>query len=243
MTHLDVLRYKAQGHPPPWKAEPPLESRTPGPKRRSNRMKAFGGNPFYEYTVGVNLTVLSGTVTRPPVWHGRKGAERVWFRMRVPNRDRAGQNLYISVRSKGPMGLFVYENVCAGDVVAVSGQLWTARIPRAAIKLNKSGMYVFVDAERVTSAYPALIDQDPRYVRVRADLWNRFCELLSDENLPLVPEARAKELQARFDKLAGLRDDEENADDVDDLVKSDPGDPDPGTSKEHRDETDLGQHP
>jgi hypothetical protein len=233
-TLSDVARYKAQQHPPAWKNDEPLDSRTASPKRRNKRARAFGGNPFYEYTVGTNLVVLSGIVTREPRWNGRKASERVWFRMKVPNKDRPGQNLFVSVRTKGPMGLFVYENISKGDTVAVTGQLWTARMPRKVIKLSHSGMYIFVDAERVSGSYPVLIDQDPRYLRVRADFWNRICSLLSDEDLPLVPEKIKKDLLRRFDKAAGFSDDDLGED-----VANDPLDPDPATLKEPPDATDL----
>lgn len=231
---MDLLRYKAQQHPPKWKNEPPLENRTAGPERRNSRMKAFGGNPFYEYTVGQNLVVLSGYVTRHPRWSGKRGDERVWFRMKVPNQDRPGQNLFVSVRVRGPQAVHVYENVCKGDVVAVTGQVWTGRMPLSAAKLSKSGMYIFVSGERVSGSYPALIDTDPRYMRIRADFWNHLVSLLNDGSLPLIPEQHKRELLERFDKLAGFSDDSDFSEDV----GEDPLDPDPGTAKERTSDDD-----
>lgn len=203
-------RITSKQHPPIWRRSE-LNSAPPRKKaRRHPRNRQFGSNQLFEYCLATNFVMLTGKVTREP----REMADGifVWFRMVVPNQDNERQRLFITVRTRKDVAIHVWENVAVGDEVAVVGQLWTAKRQRV--------QFVFVDAERVSCSYPVQLDLDARFVRVRADLWNRMAAMVEDAPAAKVPERKKRKLLADIARLTGMDVTIEEAGDHDDLDSS-----------------------
>jgi len=203
--------------PPPWQGTEAIDSLPSAEKFRKQRRSAFGSNPHYEYALGTNLVLLTGTVTRDPVCRGSGSKQFVWFRMCVADQDSIGRRLFIPVRCTRLQGAFAWQNIVAGDQVAVVGQMWSAR--------RSGSQFVYVHAERVSPNFPVLADIDPKYVRVRSDLWNRIAELMGGDDLPLIPNKRAEELLRRFAEERGIGDDEGVQDAAEDAAAKPPETP------------------
>lgn len=204
--------------PPPWRDTVPLASRTRAAKWRKQRSMAVGSNPYYEYARNQNLAVQFGNVVREPVWFGQSGKEQVWFRIQQVDQDQRRRKLFLPVRCRGALAVFVYENVAKGDDVAVVGRLWSASSQKVVSEtMSERRQFVYLDAERVSGSWPVVLDYDSRYIRVRLDLWNRISSALPGQ-LPLVPERRRQELLERWKQIreeAGLPDDGLDDDDLD----------------------------
>lgn len=198
-------------YPPGWDQNPPLRETPPSELTRRRRNFAIGANPHYEYGLGHNLFVATGKVHREPTVRGAKGRERVWFRICVPNQDRRGQWLFLPVSCSHALATHVYENISKGDIVAVVGRLWTGRITSPKSEMRKV-QFTFCQAERVSCAYPVQLDLDPRYVRVRQDVWARAAEALGEVPATKIPEKKKQEL---LDQLAQFVEDADDAGDDD----------------------------
>lgn len=223
--------------PPYWKGSESIASKPPASEVRRQRHAALGWNPHYEYSVGQNMIFVTGRCTRSPKVSGFKDREMVWFRVCVPNFDNPGQKLFVPVRSRGALAIHAYENVMKGDDVAVVGRLWSGKMYRPMRKGQNPQwrQFTFIDAERISSAYPIQLESDPRYIRVRIDLWNRMCCLAPDMQANDVPARRRADLVKQWEDVArwyaGF---EPNVDD-------DEGDPDPSAQREpHEHEDSVG---
>lgn len=187
-------RITSKQHPPIWRQS---ERNAPRPRTKAKRHPRYGmlgNNPLFEYCLATNLTMLTGKVTREPVVAGMH--QMVWFRIVVPNQDNERQRLFLTVRARGDLAEHCYENVGVGDEVAIIGQLWSAK--------RHNRQFVFLEAERVSSAYPIQLDRDARFVRVRSDLWNRMASLVEEAAAAKVPEPKKRKLLADIARLTGI---------------------------------------
>lgn len=215
---------------PRWQGSEDLGvDKEPVPKDKRVRRNRSIGSQRYRYAMAHNLCVLTGRITREPKVGGKEPERATsWFRLCVPNQDHPRQALFISVRARRQLAMHVLQNLQMGDEVAVIGRLWSARMFRP----SKPGgtpfwrQFVYVDAETISGSYPLQIDRDPRFVRVRTDLWNRVCQAVPEIGGLQVPESvRANALQ-RWRQLLGEYDP-----DIDETGGSDAGDPDPSSQR------------
>lgn len=227
--------HRPKQYPPNWKNSERVSSHPPAVAHRKNRHAAMGWNSLYEYGTGMNFAMFTGKVIRKPMAAGFKHKEMVWFRLSVPNLDNPGQKLFISVRARGALAHHVWENIARGDEVGVTGRLWSMRMFRPLPKLGPKvwRQVIYVDAERVSGSYPVQLDYDSRYLRVRADLWNRMCSLVPDMAEQKIPARQRRDLMAVWDEVSAMYTGVEPEVDVD------MGDPDPSADKEPEDENDA----
>lgn len=192
-------------YPPQWEHSETLQAPKISPEERMMRAKHIGNHSPFEYCIGHNFVFVTGKVTRKPRLVGSTKTKQTWFRMCVPNQDLRDQKLFLTVRCKNELGLVIMENLQIGDIVAVVGQTWTAK-PGSRRKHPVN----YLLAERISSPFPVAIDSDPRFVRVRWDLWNRIVKIIGRHDLRAVPpRARAKLLE-KFAEYGGLGDDPTN---------------------------------
>lgn len=210
-------------HPPSWRDSVSLRSRPRGEFERKRRSLSIGWNPHYEYCRGMNMVLFSGTVSRDPRWWGQQRQEWVWFRLHVVNQDNPRQRLYVSVRCRGEMAVHAWTNLAVGDEIVVIGQMWSAR----RVIEGQSKQFSFVVAERISSAYPVQLDTDPRFVRVRVDLWNRVAALLEEAPAAKVPNKQKEMLLRKLRQITGL-----DATIDDEVGDKDQLDPDPSSHKD-----------
>lgn len=215
--------HKPKQYPPHWKNSESIAAKPPAQEWREARNAAVGYNPVYEYGLGHNLTVLTGTCTREPKLAGHERHQFCWFRLCVQNQDHRRQALFIPVRSRGDLAVHCWENVAVGDQLCVVGRIWTGRMYRPVRGKGPSiwRQFVYLEAERVSSSYPVQLDRDPRYVRVRQDLWNRMCQLAPEGSEMQIPANRRQELLDKWKEAAGWYDGIETE------VDQDEGDQDP----------------
>jgi len=173
------------------------------PPTQARRLERDGnvGNQLYEYVDGQNFIFVTGRVIKPPRIVGKRTKEFVWFRMRAPNPDNPGQNLFVSVRARAALGYSIWENIGVGDLVAVVGRLYSAKVAK--------GQFNYIVAERVSGSFPVHVERDRRFVRVRVDLWNRITKVVGDVDLLVVPPKVRRDLLELFGKQAGWEDDVE----------------------------------
>lgn len=224
--------HRPRQYPPKWKGTSRVKNHPPPLRQRRKRNSSIGWNPLYEYSLGINLVMLTGRVTREPRVAGFKHHEMTWFRISVPNQDNPGQKLFISVRCRGALAHHAFENVAKGDDVAVVGRIWSMRM----FKPTERGgqpiwrQVIYLDAERVSGSYPVQLDYDSRYIKIRIDLWNRMCRLVPEMAEDQIPARERRELYDLWDQAA------EWYAECHDEVADDMGDPDPSTDKEPPDE-------
>jgi len=177
-----------------WEHSHNWASKVRGRRERLRRSKIVGSNDKYYYHIGQNLNLYSGKVVRPPRPAGLPGKEFVWFRIGVPNQDRRGQWLFLPVRCQGALAYYVYSTIDHGDVVTVVGRLWSGKMPEEGKKGGKMRQFNWLQAEMVSGSHPVAIDKDPRYVKVRVDLFNRLCSLTEDMHPHRIPIPFQREL-------------------------------------------------
>lgn len=194
--------HRPKQYPPNWKGSESISAKPPAEEHRRERNKAIGHNPFYEYGLGHNLCVLTGTCTREPKLSGPEAREFCWFRISVQNQDHRSQWLYIPVRARGELAIHAWENVAVGDTIAVVGRIWTGKMFRPYRGTGPSiwRQFIWLEAERLSSTYPVQLDVDQRYVRVRVDLWNRMCQMAPEHGELEVPSNRRRDLAAEWEK-------------------------------------------
>lgn len=171
-------------------------------------MRTYDG--FFEYSVGMNIVFLTGYVVDDPQILGKGAGEFIWFRLAVPNPDYSKQWLFISVRSRAQLGHTIWENVHKDDVVAVVGRIYSGSKKRDDANLNAEKQFSYVIADRVSGCFPVQLEKDPRYVRVRTDLWNRIAALVPECDARVLPPAARRDLLALFGKKAGWEEDVED---------------------------------
>lgn len=156
--------------------------------RRANR----------EHHIGLNFCMLSGYVIRAPRSHRQEGKGSVWFTLFVPD-PTSDQKLYVSVVVHGSQAIKVWENLAHADEVVVMGRLYSfAFIPRGEDELKR---FSYIEAHRVSPRCPVQLDADPRYIRVRADLFSRVTSLLEITPDDQIPDNAKEELLAVLKKL------------------------------------------
>jgi hypothetical protein len=151
------------------------------------------------YPLGENFCFLVGKLLTEPKNTKNKV---VWFSLLVPDLARPPQKLVIPCACRRRMdenygkyarydstmnnsvAQFAWDNLAEGDEVAVTGKLWTA-YEQGTYKHN------FIDVLQISSSLPTMPERDPRYVRVRVDLWNRVCKSIPDMDPYEVPENMA----------------------------------------------------
>ena len=181
----------------PWVHAADWQDRVRSKKERLRRDFQVGsGSTRYSYALGMNFCVLSGRVVRRPMTAGLKRREWVWFRLGVPNQDRRGQWLFIPVRTSGALAYFTFANIDKGDTVCVMGRMWTGSIrPKGPDgRRTERKQFTFLVAEQVSPSHPVLMDKDPRYVRVRIDLFNRMASASEEMHPMRIPEANRRDL-------------------------------------------------
>jgi hypothetical protein len=156
---------------------------------------------LYNHSVGHNFVFFSGIVVKAPAVWGRRTTEEVWFRLQVQRMDEPNDKLFVSVSARAQLGRTIWENLHVGDVAAVTGRMRTGRA--GAHQFN------YVVADRVSGNFPVKLDSDPRYMRIRTDLWNRIAKLVGDQDLEVIPPKARQDLLALFGKHAGWGDDVE----------------------------------
>lgn len=161
-------------------------------------MKRVNRRADREHHIGLNFAILSGYVLRSPRSMRQEGKGSVWFTLYVP--DPTGDNkLYIPVVTNGPQASKVWENLAQGDEVVVMGRIFSfAFIPKGDDELKR---FSFVEAHRVSPRCPVQLDADPRYIRVRADLFSRVTSLLEATSSETVPDQVKDELMTTLKKL------------------------------------------
>ena len=186
-------------HPADWEGGDGVEpDKKPAFKPRKDRALRVGFNQDFEYCLGQNLFVASGRVTRDVKAFGN-AIPTTWFRLHVPNQDIRGQHCFISVKSRGDLAQFVVDNVAKGAVVVVVGKMVSGTVGK-----DENRRFIhYVLAERISSSFPEQWDSDRRFVRVRADYWNRVCAMLEGLEGKAVPELKRMELLTRFAEMAG----------------------------------------
>lgn len=167
--------------------------------------KSLGiGTRLFEFCLGQNLCVFTGRVTRVPLpIKSRDDGLAAWMRMCVPNQDNHKQRLFLSVRISGALAQHAIDNVQDDDVVAVVGRLWTKKRRVRGTDGTVERPFQYLEAERLSSNYPVQLDRDPRFVRVRHDLWNRVASLVGRDDLMEIPEDKRAELLKLFGQMAG----------------------------------------
>lgn len=178
---------------------------------RQRRDVSVGYNRHYEYAVGINFIQLSGKVTREPQvrGEGRWKQTTVVFRLSVPNQDNPAQWFFTTVRCRGALAAWAWKNITKGDIVMVVGRIWTgtqAKHSEDGELIDKRSLPIVI-AERISSSYPVQVDNDPRFVRVRRDLWERAGEFLRDVDLTDIPRSKRQQLLDEFANIAQVDDD------------------------------------
>lgn len=121
------------------------------------------------FTSDQNFCFFTGEVCKNPSLQGNvKSTPFVWFRIVVKDTTHDGRMLWLPVRTQGQVAEEVYANIHIGDLVGVRGRLFTGEIKRG----KQKSKFEYLLADQVTTNLPVYVDQDRRFVRVRADMWN-----------------------------------------------------------------------
>lgn len=180
MTNPDDQRKPiTQGHTEPGK--------NPSKRQRFERSRyRINGNSF-SYSLDINFSMLAGVVCRRPsvaVMSDGK-ARYVWSRLKHIDQGYRKRGIYLPIRFEGQLSQWAFDNLDLDDHIVVTGRLWMGET----IKKGARIFFTWMQVERATCGMPVQIDQNPDFLRVRLDLWNRMCMQIGAEAQDLrVPE-------------------------------------------------------
>lgn len=131
----------------------------------------------FSYALDVNFSMLAGVVCKRPS-PARVGNQTfVWSRIKHVDQGHRKRGIYLPLRFEGELAKWACLNLDQDDHVVATGRLWMGETRKRGVPT----FYTWMQVERATCSMPVQLDQDDKFVRVRADLWNRMCMQIGEE--------------------------------------------------------------